>query len=166
MTRQALHIEPGSERSGRRTEAEDALATALGGILGDQLVLFVKTQGYHWNVVGPLFLPLHELTETLYRDLFEAIGKVAERIRALGVIAPFSTSDMISHASLNEEDTARRAEGMVEQLISNNEALLRRLRETAELAARQGDVATEDLMSARMAAHEEAVRMLEAIISS
>jgi starvation-inducible DNA-binding protein len=166
MIRQTLHVEPGSEGSGRRTEAENDLATALGGVLGDQLVLFVKTQGYHWNVVGPLFLPLHGLTETLYRDLFEAIDRVAERIRALGEIAPFSTSDMISHASLNEEDTARSAQGMVEQLISDNEALVRRLRRTAELASRQGDGATEDLMNARMAAHDDAVWKLKAIISS
>ena len=128
-------------------------------------MLFVKTQGYHWNVVGPLFQPLHEMTEKQYRDLFEAIDVIAERIRALGQIAPFSTADMISHASLNEEDTARSAEGMVEQLISDNEAIARRLRETAALAAKYGDGATEDLMNARMAKHEEAIWMLRAITS-
>ncbi|MEQ9041639.1 MAG: DNA starvation/stationary phase protection protein [Silicimonas sp.] len=165
MTQQALRTEPATEAPETGISAETAIANALGGVLGDSLVLFVKTQGYHWNVVGPLFQPLHEMTESQYRDLFEAIDVIAERIRALGQIAPFSTADMISHASLNEEDTSRSAEGMVEQLISDNEAIVRRLRETAALAAEHGDGATEDLMNGRMAKHEQAVWMLRAITS-
>ena len=166
MTQQALRIEPQAETPETGLSAETSIANALGGVLGDSLVLFVKTQGYHWNVVGPLFQPLHEMTERQYRDLFEAIDAIAERIRALGQIAPFSISDMISHARLNEEDTARSAEGMIEQLISDNEAVVRRLRETAALAAEHGDGATEDMMNARMAQHEEAIWMLRAITSS
>ena len=39
------------------------LADALATIVADTYVLLVKTQGYHWNVVGPLFVSLHKLTE-------------------------------------------------------------------------------------------------------
>ncbi|WP_082688602.1 Dps family protein [Ruegeria marisrubri] len=135
-------------------------------VLCDSVLLMIKTQGYHWNVVGPLFVPIHEMTERLYRDLFEAIDALAERIRALGQIAPLSVTDMISQAHLTEEETIRDAHGMIEQLIHDNESLARRLRETAALASRHGDGATEDLMNARMAKHEEAVWMLKAIATS
>lgn len=165
MPQQALRIEPASHAPRTGLKGETDIATAMAGVLGDTMVLLIKTQGYHWNVVGPLFVPLHEMTERQYRDLFEAMDVIAERIRALGQIAPFSTSDMISHAGLNEEDAARSAEGMVEQLISDNEALARRLRDTAALAAEHGDGATEDLMNARLAQHEQAVWMLRAITS-
>jgi starvation-inducible DNA-binding protein len=166
MTQQALRIEPQPEAPKTGVEREISIAGALAGILGDSLVLQVKTQGYHWNVVGPLFQPLHELTERQYRDLFDAVDRLAERIRALGQIAPFSMSDMLSHAQLSEEDTARSAQGMIEQLISDNESLVRRLRDTAALAASHGDGATEDLMNARMARHEQEIWMLRAIAAS
>ena len=166
MVQQALKTEPQVEIVETGIDGETWIANALTGVLSDSVVLMVKTQGYHWNVVGPLFQPIHDLTETQYRDLFEAVDVIAERIRALGEIAPMSQTDMISHARLNEEDTVRSAQGMIEQLISDNESLARHLREVAALAARHSDGATEDLMNSRMAIHEKNVWMLRAIASS
>ena len=163
MTQTALKTTVQVETPETGIDREIWIANALTGVLADSVVLMVKTQGYHWNVVGPLFQPLHELTETQYRDLFEAIDIIAERIRALGQIAPMSFSDLLTHAALNEEDTERSAAAMVEQLVSDHEALVRRLRETASLAVRHNDGATEDLLNARMAFHEKAIWMLKAV---
>ena len=44
-------------------ENRERLAANLTAMLADAYVLMVKTQGFHWNVVGPLFVSLHELTE-------------------------------------------------------------------------------------------------------
>jgi len=166
MTQTALNIEPHVEHPDTGIPADRAVVGALSGVLGDSLVLLYKTQGYHWNVVGPLFQPLHELTEKHYRSLFEAVDTLAERIRALGHIAPYSMADMISHAGLSEEDRNRDARQMIDQLVADNEALVRRLRDTASIAAEHGDGATEDLMNARMAEHEEAIWMLRAIAAT
>lgn len=68
----------------------ERLAGALREVVGDTYMLLAKTQGYHWNVSGPLFLSIHELTESQYRDLFEAADDLAERARALGEAAPTS----------------------------------------------------------------------------
>lgn len=163
MTHTALNMSPPAGTPDTGIEKETEIANALTGVVADSVLLMLKTQGYHWNVVGPLFQPLHELTERLYRDLFEAIDVLAERIRALGHVAPMSFSDMLAHAGLNEEQAERSAASMLEQLIADNEALVRRLRETAALAARHDDGATEDLMNARLSAHEKAVWMLRAI---
>lgn len=38
------------------------MAAALSDILADTYKLVIKSHIYHWNVVGPLFKPLHELT--------------------------------------------------------------------------------------------------------
>ncbi|TMV09887.1 DNA starvation/stationary phase protection protein [Ruegeria sediminis] len=166
MTQQVLKSEPQNEVNDTGIDKNAWIANAITEVLCDSVLLMVKTQGYHWNVVGPLFLPIHELTERQYRDLFEAIDTLAERIRALGQIAPISVTDMISQSRLTEEETVRDAHGMIKQLISDNESLARRLRETAALAARHGDGATEDLMNARMAKHEEAIWMLKAIATA
>ena len=166
MTQQVLSPMPQPADHETGVDKSVWIANGLTGVLSDSVVLMVKTQGYHWNITGPMFLPIHEITEKLYTDLFEAIDVIAERIRALGELAPMSVTDMISDARLTEEDTRRSAQGMVEQLISDNETLVRHLREVAAVAARHGDGATEDLMNARMSSHEKAIWMLRSIASS
>lgn len=146
-------------------ESKRLLSTILTGVLADSYVLMIKSQSYHWNVVGPLFQPIHDITEKHYRDLFEAIDVIAERVRALGQVAPFSFTDMITHAALDEETEARAAGPMVQQLVDDHEALARRFRLMAESAAGARDGATEDLANGRIAFHEQAAWMLRAIIS-
>lgn len=166
MTQQVLRPEAQDETHDTGINKNAWIANEVTEILCDSMLLMIKTQGCHWNVVGPLFLPIHELTERQYRDLFEAIDTLAERIRALGHVAPISFTDMVSQAKLTEEETVKDAHGMIKQLITDNETVARKLRETATLASRHGDGATEDLMNTRMAKHEEAVWMLKSIVAT
>lgn len=166
MTHPVLNPEAQDETHDTGIDKNTWIANELTEVLSDSMVLMVKTQGCHWNVVGPLFLPIHELTERQYRGLFEAVDDLAERIRALGHVAPISFTDMISQAKLVEEETIKDANGMIKQLIADNEKIARKLRDTATLASRHGDGATEDLMNTRMAKHEEAVWMLKAIVTA
>lgn len=165
MTQQVLAVTPTTEVPEVGIDHNVEIANALTAVLADSYVLMIKTQGYHWNVVGPLFLPLHELTEQHYRNLFEAVDVIAERIRALGKVAPGAFADLIAHSALQEETSQRTAAGMVGQLLSDHEAIVQRLRDTAKLAADHGDGATEDLMNQRMAFHEKARWMLSATIA-
>ncbi|MEO1492011.1 MAG: DNA starvation/stationary phase protection protein [Pseudomonadota bacterium] len=165
MTHAVLTATPDREMPETGIENRTKVANGLTGVLADSYVLMVKTQGYHWNIVGPLFQPIHELTEKHYNDLFEAIDIMAERVRALGDVAPMSFTDMLSHAALSEEEAKRSGDFMVRQLISDHETLTRRMRDLAELASESRDGATEDLANSRMAFHEEAVWMLRAIVA-
>ncbi|MEO1470881.1 MAG: DNA starvation/stationary phase protection protein [Pseudomonadota bacterium] len=165
MRNAVLTAMPEREAPATGIEGRTMVANALTGVLADSYVLMVKTQGYHWNVVGPLFQPIHVLTETHYRDLFEAIDTMAERVRALGEVAPLAFTDMLSEAVLAEEETQRSAECMIRRLVADHETLARRLRDLAELAAGSRDGATEDLANSRMAFHEEAAWMLRATVA-
>ena len=51
------------------------MAKSLSAILASTYHLVIKSHIYHWNVVGPLFKPLHELTEEHYNTLFEATDR-------------------------------------------------------------------------------------------
>ena len=84
MTYAVLKTEPARETPETGIESRRLLADGLCGVLADSVVLMIKTQSYHWNVVGPLFHSIHQMTEEQYRDLFEAIDEIAERVRALG----------------------------------------------------------------------------------
>ena len=92
MDVRAVTFEP---NTGISKQDRKALADRLGMALSDTYVLYVKTQGFHWNVAGPLFYSLHKLTQAQYEDMFGAIDQLAERIRAIGYPAPasFATGD-------------------------------------------------------------------------
>ena len=119
MANSVLKVQPTVEGPQTDLEQRGRLAASLTAMLADAYVLMVKTQGFHWNVVGPLFVSLHELTEQQYQDLFGAIDKIAERIRALGYPAPTSIADLMPHSALAEAHGSNfSAEQMVSALIS------------------------------------------------
>ncbi|MGE3712662.1 MAG: Dps family protein, partial [Hyphomicrobiaceae bacterium] len=118
-----------------------------------------------WNVVGPLFLPQHELTEQHYQDLFEAADDIAERIRSLGHPTPVSFTSMETKAKLDEETQKRSATDMVDHLIEDHEKMVRRIRQITAKAADMEDFVTHDTLNARLAFHEKAIWMLRAINS-
>lgn len=165
MSYTILNVKTDIETPATGVDSKRLLSTALTGVLADSFILMVKSQAYHWNVVGPLFQPIHDITEKQYRDLFEAIDVIAERIRALGQVAPLSFTDMITHAELDEEVQQRSAGEMVARLVADHESLARRFRDLSEVAAGAGDGATEDLSNSRMAFHEQSAWMLRAMIA-
>lgn len=151
--------------NGIDTEQKSELAKQLSSALADSYVLYLKTQNFHWNVVGPLFYSLHKLTESQYQDLAEAIDTIAERIRALGFIAPGSFKQFYELSHINEETDTPTAEVMIQQLADDNETCSKKLRIAVELADGCGDVKTADLLTERIGQHEENTWMLRAIIA-
>ena len=149
--------------TGIAAKDREQIAEGLAAVLADTYTLLVKTHVYHWNVVGPLFLPLHELTEKHYKDLFEAADLIAERIRALGLPAPVSFEQLLPKAAVDEETGQRSAGAMVEQLVGDHERITAHIREVALAADDADDLVTTDLLTDRLAFHEKAIWMLTAI---
>ena len=145
---------------------EQKLASCVAASLADSYLLMVKTQGYHWNVAGPLFYSLHNLTEAQYNDMFAAIDELAERIRALGYPAPTSITDMISRSVIEEETGNPTAEQMIDNLVKDHEAVAQRFREFVSRAEVPSDVATADMLTGRITFHEKASWMLRALLTS
>ncbi len=152
-------------KTGLSDDTRKRLAGHLSKALADTMLLTMKTQVYHWNVVGPLFKPIHDLTEAQYTNLFAAADEIAERIRALGHPAPLSFADLAPKANVSEESDIRSAEGMIRQLVKDHEAIVANMREAAHLAEKHDDFVTHDLLVARMGFHEKAIWMLRAMIA-
>lgn len=144
-------------------DGQAELAKALTACVADSYVLMIKTQGYHWNVAGPLFKSVHELTEEHYQDLFGAIDEMAERIRALGYPAPVSAADMTGCSRLEEETDVPDAGTILKTLVADHETVTKGLRSATEQAEADKDVATADLLTERIAFHEKAIWMLGAL---
>lgn len=142
-----------------------AINAGLAKVLADTFTLYLKTHGYHWNVVGPHFRSLHVMFEEQYNAMFLAIDELAERMRSLGVEAPGSMSEMLELASIKDHEPTDDAMQMVRNLQRDHEALAAAIRPLAGAADEAGDGATADLYNARMAFHEESAWMLRAYAS-
>lgn len=149
-------------------DAGDAkqLADGLSRSLAGTYVLYVKTQGFHWNVVGPLFYGLHKLTEEQYQGLAEAADEIAERIRALGHPAPAGLSEFLKLSAVDDMTGRPSAEDMVATLITDHETVARTFRDLVGIAEKANDVVTADLLTNRIHAHEKAAWMLRSIAST
>jgi len=167
MTAEVLKAKPGIDapQTGLAPETERRFAEQLSVALADTYVLLVKTHVFHWNVVGPLFKPLHELLEEHYKNLFEAADEIAERIRALGQPTPVTFADLLPRATIAEEKGLRSAEGIVVQLVKDHERVARDLRELATEADDAHDHVTHDLLTERLAFHEKAIWMLRSMVA-
>ncbi|MBI4697223.1 MAG: DNA starvation/stationary phase protection protein [Gammaproteobacteria bacterium] len=154
-----------SPNLGLRGQDLRELAQRLGVALADTYVLYLKTQGFHWNVAGPLFYSLHKLTEAQYEELAEAVDEIAERIRAIGHPAPASFEQFTRLSEIRSESGVPTAEAMVEQLADGNEICCRSLRAAVRAAAEADDVKTADLLTDRIGQHEQNVWMLRAMLA-
>ncbi len=141
------------------------LAEGLSQSLADTFSLYVKTLGVHWNIVGPSFYGLHKLTEAQYQDLAAAIDELAERIRALGYPAPAGFGDFRSLSAIKAESRIESAGDMLKELIDDNELAARRMRKVSDIAGDAEDKFSEDMLIARMGAHEKNVWMLRALVT-
>lgn len=153
-----------SVNTGISAKHREKIAKNLSEILADTYALTVKTHIYHWNVVGPLFHSIHEMTEEQYQDLFEATDEIAERIRALGYRAPV-VGNRGSEIVVELGGETKSAHDMVADLVKDHEAAIRKMRTAAEGAEEAEDFVSHDMLVERMTSHEKVVWMLRAVIA-
>ena len=147
-------------KSAKNTAA--SMAKHLTNVVSDTYLLMIKTHGYHWNVTGPEFHQLHLLFETQYNELFAAVDDVAERIRALGIAAPGGTDVFKNHTAIKDApEQPQSANFMLKDLIKSHEQTRMRVEEGRAFANEIGDVASEDVLIARLRAHDKTLWMLQ-----
>lgn len=162
----SLKVVPTTDTVSTGVRDIEPLASGLSDVLADTYRLLFKTHAIHWNVEGPLFFSVHNLTEAQYQDLFTAADDLAERIRALGHLAPSRLDDITKRSRVEDVTDGVSTAGMIEQLAADHEKLAHRLHALIEMAGSRKDPVTEDLATARSAFHEKAAWMLRALSKS
>lgn len=152
-------------RTGIDRQDRKELAAGLSRALAETYVLYAKTQGFHWNVVGPLFYGLHKLTEEQYQHLAEAVDELAERIRALGYPSPATLTEFIRLSAIKESNGIPNAENAIRELVADHETICRTFRETTSLADECNDQATADMLTGRLKDHEQMAWMLRSLLA-
>ena len=141
------------------------LADGLSRLLADTYTLYLKTHNFHWNVTGPMFQTLHLMFETHYNELALAVDLIAERIRALGHVAPGSYKAYSKLSTIREEDGVPAATEMIRSLVKGHEAVAKTARAVFAVAATANDQPTADLLTQRLQIHEKTAWMLRSLLA-
>ena len=141
---------------------DKTIAAGLSRLLADTYAVYLKTHGYHWNVRGPEFFSLHNMLEQQYRDQWAALDDIAERIRALGELAPQGYGAFANLTSIRDGEPEKDAPDMLRELMRDHETLIATMRSALDVADGDGDDVTVDLLTQRLAAHEKFAWMLRA----
>ena len=150
---------------GMTDKQRETVAKGLSKLLADSYSLYLKTHNYHWNVTGPQFNSLHAMFETQYTELAAAVDEIAERIRALGHLAPGSYTEFAKLSSIKDGDNTKSANEMIKDLVEGQEAVVRTCREIFLAADEAGDEPTADLLTTRMQLHEKNAWMLRSLLA-
>lgn len=130
--------------------------------LADTYALYLKTQNYHWHVQGPQFKTLHELFETQYLELANAVDAIAERLRIKGFLAPATFKELDSLKTLSDGRYGISGNEMVIELAHDHLTLVKDLNQVMAIAQENQDEGTINLLSDRIEAHEKFAWMLNA----
>ena len=149
---------------GLSEKSRGAVVGILNVLLADEYVLYTETRNYHWNVVGLQFSPLHKFFEAQYEELNEIVDEVAERARTLGGWSSGTLTGFLKGARLKERPGDHPDDrGMLSNLLSDHEAVIRTLRVDADdCAEKYRDLGTNDFLIGLMERHEKMTWMLRA----
>lgn len=136
------------------------ISDGLFGFLANVYALYLKTQNFHWNLVGPEFYSLHLLFDKQYKDMAESIDEIAERIRGLGFFVDANFSSFKKLSSIKEEDKVLNSRDMLLSLIEGQETVIRHGRRVAQIGDKAHDFATVDMLGRKLGEHEKMLWML------
>ena len=143
-----------------------SIAEGLSRLLADSYTLYLKTHYFHWNVTGPMFQTLHLMFEAQYNELALAVDLVAERIRALGHVAPGSYADYARLTCIAESQGVPKAQEMVRELVQGHEAVCRTARSLFSVVNAANDEPSADLLTQRLQLHEKTAWMLRSLLEN
>jgi starvation-inducible DNA-binding protein len=144
-----------------------AVATALKSLLADSYSLMAQSHLAHWNVEGPAFFQLHTAFQAQYEELFTAIDEIAERLRALDVLAPGGLAPLAKLSKVPEFGVGQApAKDFVAHLIDGHEQVVASAKALREHAEEAKDLETQDLAIGRIQTHQKTLWMLKSFLKN
>lgn len=127
-------------------------------------VLYTKLHNYHWYVKGNQFFTLHAKFEEFYTEASLHIDELAERLLALKGTPVATLGESLELASIKEATNKEDAREMVQTLINDFEKINEELKEGMELADKEGDEVTGDMLLAIHSSLEKHIWMLTSFL--
>jgi len=139
-----------------------ATVKELNILLSDYHMYYQKLRNYHWNIVGHNFFDLHEQFEVMYDDAKLKVDEIAERILTLRFQPESNLSTYLKLSNLKESTEDKTDVEMVEDLLHDHSVIIQQMRKVVEVADKNGDEGTIDLIGAYIRELEKTSWMLDA----
>lgn len=138
-------------------------AAGVAQVLAATGVLWMKTQGFHWNAEGGEGVVLGLLLGPQAEDLRRALAPLSLRIRALGFYAPAALADFIALSPVREEAGVPVPREMAGRLGADHSAVAALIRCIRPALEDIGDTASCALLDHRLGQHESAAASFSAL---
>jgi len=166
MSHLARMPESGEGRLGLEHGARRTAVSVLQPMLADHLMLYLLYKTHHWTITGPRFRELHLLFDEHAHAVLAAVDPLAERIAALGATPPAAPSQLLVQASVAEPGVPYASpHAVLQQLRSETEELVVRLRGAIWEADAAGDPGTSDLLTGLLRQREAEEWVLSAVLA-
>jgi starvation-inducible DNA-binding protein len=150
-----MEIDIGIKKNSRKK-----IADKLKNFLADTYAIYLKTQNFHWNLVGSNFYSLHILFEKQYKDMADAVDEIAERIRSLGFLVPGSFAEFKKLSIFKEAEKILKQDQMIKILTKDHELIAKLGKPILRFAQDEYDDITSDMIIKRITFHEKTAWML------
>lgn len=140
----------------------DELVEKMKVLLADTFTMYMRTHGYHWNVIGSDFPQYHEFFGDLYEELHGAVDDIAEQLRQINSFAPGTLQRMVELSTIPEDDKIPQASKMITNLIAANDAVITDLIDTYKSAEAANEYGLANFLQDRLMAHKKHGWMLKA----
>ena len=128
------------------TMANQQLVQLVNKEIANFTVLYTKLHNYHWFVTGTHFFALHAKLEELYNEATLNLDELAERLLALGEKPVATLKEYLELATIEEATGNERTEDMVQSVINDFEKISTELVEVIDLAEKEEDQVTGDML--------------------
>ncbi|MDQ8726952.1 DNA starvation/stationary phase protection protein [Bradyrhizobium sp. LHD-71] len=128
-------------------EGVDKISAAMNVILADSFALYLKTKNFHWHVSGPHFRDYHLLLDEQSAAILATTDEIAERVRKIGGATLRSIGHISKLQTIDDNDEPFvPARDMLRELMNDNKAVVKTMREAHEIADKYNDSATASLL--------------------
>lgn len=131
----------------------EQLLDALKRAFATTHAFYIKSHGFHWNVIGNDFPQYHAFFETIYDEVYGSIDAFAEHIRACGGYAPASYTQLSQLSSIQDELGQPAALEMIQILYADNQLVLDSLREAYTAAETAVEIGLSNFLQDRYDVH-------------
>jgi len=128
-------------------EAVEAISGAINGLVADAFALYVKTKNFHWHMSGPHFRDYHLLLDEQADQIFATTDPLAERVRKISgtTLRSIGQIHTLTRVADNDREFVSSLE-MLRELMNDNKAMAKSMRDAHEICDEHKDVATASLL--------------------
>ena len=124
-------------------------------LLADVVSFYFRAHGAHWNVKGADFSEYHKIFLKIYEDVYESIDPIAENLRKLGSVAPFTLTSFLALRSIEDAPVILQDPiALATDLLSANDTILDELSDAFDCATAYSQQGVANFLAGRIDQHQ------------